>query len=86
VEESFRAEPQTPRVAGLRVYQWFAIASLVGGMVVSVVPSVARAGGFAAPTMPLVLGALVLAVASGFAMGVDFPNSNARFSRLAAAD
>jgi protein-S-isoprenylcysteine O-methyltransferase Ste14 len=85
-EESFRAEPQTPRVGGLRVYQWFAIASLVGGMVVSVVPSVARAGGFAAPTMGLVLGALALAVASGFAMGVDFPNSNARFSRLAAAD
>ena len=85
-EESFRAEPQTLRVAGLPVYQWFAVASLVGGMVVSVLPSVARAGGFAVPTVPLVMGALALAVAAGFAMGVDFPNSNVRFSRLAAAD
>jgi hypothetical protein len=86
VEESFRAEPQTPRVLGLPVYQWFAIASLVGGMVVSVVPSVARAGGFAAPSVALVVGAAALALLTGFAMGVDFPNSNARFSRLAAAD
>jgi protein-S-isoprenylcysteine O-methyltransferase Ste14 len=86
VEESFRAEPQTPRVAGLPVYQWFAIASLAGGMIVSALPSVPRAGGFAAPTPPLVLGALALALLAGFALGVDFPNSNARFSRLAGAD
>lgn len=47
---------------------------------------IARAGGFAAPTPALLLGALVLALATGFAMGVDFPNSNARFSRLAGVD
>jgi len=29
---------------------------------------------------------LALALVTGFAMGVDFPNSNARFSRLAGAD
>ena len=86
VEESFRAEPQTPRVKGLSVYGWFAIVSLVAGMIVSALPSLPRAGGFAAPTPALLLGALALALAAGFAMGVDFPNSNARFSRLAGAD
>ena len=30
--------------------------------------------------------ALVLALVTGFAMGVDFPRSNRRFSRLAPAD
>ena len=68
------------------MYGWFAIASLVAGMIVSALPSLPRAGGFAAPTPALLLGALALALATGFAMGVDFPNSNARFSRLAAAD
>jgi hypothetical protein len=86
VEESFRAEPQTPRVAGMAVYQWFAIVSLGGGMIVSVVPSLPRAGGFAMPTAGLVLGAFGIACLAGFAMGVDFPSSNARFSRLAEAD
>jgi len=86
VEESFRAEPQTPRVAGLPVYQWFAIGSLVGGMVVSVLPSVARAGGFVRPGGGLAWKALVIAVLAGIAMGVDFPGSNSRFSRLAGVD
>ncbi|MBI1809370.1 MAG: hypothetical protein HYR75_05675 [Gemmatimonadetes bacterium] len=42
--------------------------------------------GFAPPPATLLAGALALAACAGFTLGVDFPRSNARFSRLAAAD
>jgi hypothetical protein len=41
---------------------------------------------FSPPTGGLVVAALALALVTGCAMGVDFPGSNRRFSRLAAAD
>src|SRR5581483_10458128 len=34
VEESYRGEPQTPMVRGLRLYQWFALMSLFAGALV----------------------------------------------------
>ena len=86
VEESYRAEPQTPIVAGRHIYQWVAIASVVIGAVCTTLPSTAAVPPFSAPTAGLVAAALVLAVLAGCAMGVDFPGSNRRFSRLAAAD
>lgn len=86
VEESYRAEPQTSVVAGLHIYQWIAMASLVMGIVTTTLPSTTAARAFSPPGAPLVLAALVLALVTGFAMGVDFPRSNRRFSRLASAD
>jgi protein-S-isoprenylcysteine O-methyltransferase Ste14 len=86
VEESYRAEPQTPIVAGLHIYQWVAIASVMMGAVCTALPSLATSPPFSPPTTSLVLAALALALASGFAMGIDFPGSNRRFSRLAPAD
>ncbi len=81
VEEAYRGEVQTPIIRGLRLYQWTAIASVILGIGLSMVPS-----GWPelAPGEPLsIIGS---AVAGGlittFAMGVDFPNSNAPFSRL----
>ena len=81
VEESYRGEPQTPIVGGLRLYQWTAVASVVVGAVLttvstsSVIPdwqfswtAVAAAAGFGLVTW--------------FALGVDFPGSNRRFARL----
>jgi hypothetical protein len=38
------------------------------------------------PDAWILAGAAVMALISGFAMGVDFPGSSRRFSRLAAAD
>jgi prolipoprotein diacylglyceryltransferase len=86
VEESFRAEPQTPVVAGLHSYQWIAIASVLLGMACTTIPSAPASPAFSVPDAPLVWSALAMALVTGTAMGVDFPKSNKRFSRLASAD
>jgi protein-S-isoprenylcysteine O-methyltransferase Ste14 len=86
VEESYRGEPQTRQIGGLHIYQWLAMASVVAGMVCTIIPSESRVTGFTAPTAALWWVAVGLGLLSGFAMGIDFPNSNRRFSRLAPAD
>jgi protein-S-isoprenylcysteine O-methyltransferase Ste14 len=86
VEESYRAEPQTPVVAGLHIYQWIAIASVVIGAFCTTFPSSSSAPPFAPVSGGLLAAAVVLAVLTGLSMGMDFPGSNRRFSRLAPAD
>ena len=82
VEESCRGEPQTPAVLGLRLYQWMAVLSVVGGAALT-------ASGPSAPLAPSGPGPGILAVAgtafllTGVAMGVDLPGSRRRLSRLA---
>jgi len=86
VEESYRGEPQTPLVFGLRIYQWFAIVTLLAGTV-STMMSMPRSGrSFTVPSPGLLAWALVMFLVFAAAMGLDFPRSNGRFSRLAAAD
>jgi protein-S-isoprenylcysteine O-methyltransferase Ste14 len=86
VEESFRAEPQTPIIAGLHSYQWVAIASVLAGIVATALQSAPAVQPFHPLTMSLVLSALALGAITGAAMGVDLPKSDRRFSRLAPAD
>jgi prolipoprotein diacylglyceryltransferase/protein-S-isoprenylcysteine O-methyltransferase Ste14 len=86
VEESYRAEPQTPVVGGLRIYQWLALLSVVAGALCTVLPSEPARPGFEAPGAMLWLAAVGMALVGGAAMGLDFPGSSRRFSRLAAAD
>ena len=86
VEESYRAEPQTPVLAGLHLYQWLALASLLLGMAVTLLPPRTASAGFTPPWPGLLLAALGMALLFGVAMGVDFPRSNRRYSRLAPAD
>lgn len=82
VEESYRGEPQTPMKWGLRLYQWFAVMSMGAGAVVMGV-----AWGGTTPATEWNWSAVGAGAAMGlvywFAMGVDFPASNRRFSRLA---
>lgn len=73
-------------IAGLRLYQWLAIGQTLAGIVTTTLPGAARAGGFALPSPLLLAGAAVMALLAGAAMGVDFPASNRRYARLAAAD
>jgi protein-S-isoprenylcysteine O-methyltransferase Ste14 len=81
VEEAYRGEPQTPTFGGLRLYQWIAIATIVAGAAVTSAPST--------PLGPPAIDAAGIVVALGagvvvaVALGVDFPSSNRRFSRLA---
>jgi len=82
VEEAWRGEPQTPIFAGLRLYQWAAVASVVAGVLMTALGS-----SEAAPAAHFDWSALLPAAVFGLlvwcAMGVDFPESNRRFSRLA---
>lgn len=82
VEESYREEPQTPIIRGLRLYQWMAIVSTAAGAIVTTVDA-----SVAVPAPAFSLISFVAAAGFGlitwFALGVDFPKSNRRFSRLA---
>lgn len=82
VEESYRGEPQTPVRAGLRIYQWLAIASVLIGILITTIGNAPRA-----PSPKLTWLSIVPAFVFGLfalvALGVDFPNSNRRFARLA---
>jgi hypothetical protein len=82
VEEAYRGEPQTPIFGRLRLYQWVALVSVVSGALVTALgassgapPPVPNGASFAA--------GLFFGVITWFALGVDFPESNRRFSRLA---
>jgi protein-S-isoprenylcysteine O-methyltransferase Ste14 len=83
VEEAYRGEPQTPIVGGLRLYQWLAIVWLIGGIVVSAVPSEPASGPVDGAGPLAWITAVVIGVVVGGAMGVDFPESTRRFARLA---
>jgi protein-S-isoprenylcysteine O-methyltransferase Ste14 len=81
VEEAYRGEAQTPSIKGLRLYQWTAVFSVITGIVMTVIN-----------LEPMVISpgfnweSLLVAIFCGFflffVMGVDFPYSNKRFSRL----
>jgi membrane-associated phospholipid phosphatase len=81
VEESFRGEPQTASFGKLRLYQWLAIASVIAGILSTTVhhslilPSMQF-------DMKVFFASLFFGAFTWFAMGIDFPNSNKRFSRL----
>ncbi|MFO7720192.1 MAG: prolipoprotein diacylglyceryl transferase [Gillisia sp.] len=81
VEEAYRGEVQTPIIKGLRLYQWMAILSVLAGIIMTIIhiEVVVITATFGWET---VVSALIGGLFTAFAMGVDFPNSNARFSRL----
>lgn len=81
VEEAFRGEVQTPILGGMHLYQWTSIITLIAGILMTTIQ-----------TTPVVLKpdlnwellgiSLLCGLFVFFAMGVDFPGSNVRFSRL----
>jgi protein-S-isoprenylcysteine O-methyltransferase Ste14/membrane-associated phospholipid phosphatase len=81
VEEAWRGEPQTPVFAHLRLYQWAAFASVLLGIFMTALGTSEPAPG-AQFTWNMVLPAATFGILVWFAMGVDFPESNRRFSRL----
>ena len=80
-EEQYRGEVQTRQIAGLALYQWLAIGVFLAGMGLSACPAapVHAAAHITAAGVGL---AVVAGCLAAFLMSVDFPRSNARFSRL----
>lgn len=82
VEEAYRGEPQTAITAGLKLYQWMAIFSVLAGVSVTMIRDAPGA-----PEFQFNWGSIIAAGCFGLfacvALGVDFPNSNRRFARLA---
>ncbi len=85
VEESYRGEPQTPILGGLRIYQWMAVLSFACGIVLTMIPGGNPRGLDFAFDPRLALASALYGLLVGFAMGVDFPGSARRFARLASA-
>jgi protein-S-isoprenylcysteine O-methyltransferase Ste14 len=83
VEESYRGEPQTMIVGGLRIYQWMAVLSFAFGIVLTMIPGGQSPGLAFALDARVAVAGLLYGLLTGFAMGVDFPGSARRFARLA---
>ncbi len=81
VEEHFRGEPQTKVAWGLRIYQRFSIAFVVGGAILSVAGSTPMPAPLA-PSMGAIAAVLGFAIFATAAYGADLPNAQFRFSRL----
>jgi phosphatidylglycerol:prolipoprotein diacylglycerol transferase len=82
VEEGYRGEPMTKVVAGLHIYQWFSVGMLMAGLLVMMVHSQQAPSVTASALFPALAIGLAFFLVCGFAMGVDFPDSQRRFSRL----
>ncbi|MFH0990291.1 MAG: prolipoprotein diacylglyceryl transferase family protein [bacterium] len=81
VEESYRGEPQTPIFGKLRLYQLIALLSIIAGAVMTTIQTEVQLPRPQFDWM-IIPAALGFGLITWFALGVDFPNSNKRFSRL----
>ncbi len=80
VEEAYRGEPQTRIVAGLRLYQWIAVGTVVAGAVILTIRSApAPRAHF---TWAGIGAAALFGGIAALALGFDAPASNRRFGRL----
>ena len=81
-EDGYRGETQTPVYLGLKESQWNAIVGLLVGIVITMIPSEPPSLVTSGLSLSLVIVSLVGGLFGAFAMGMDFPKSTARFSRL----
>lgn len=81
VEEGYRGEPQTPVFGKLRLYQWAAVTTILAGMIITTctysMPDIAPVLTWRTFAWAAFMGLFVQ-----FMMGIDFPYSQRRFSRL----
>jgi hypothetical protein len=81
-EDGYRGETQTRVIKGLLESQWVAVAGLLLGIGLTMIPSGVAAFTPAPFDLGLIITALIGGLLSAFALGMDFPKSTARFSRL----
>lgn len=82
IEEAYRGEVQTNIIKGLRFYQWTAIASVVAGIFISSIPTSQQLIFVPSVDLHILATTVFCGLAWAFAMGMDFPTSHFRFSRL----
>lgn len=82
VEEAYRGEIQTTSFRQLRIYQWVALASILFGIILTCINDSTGLHFQLNTELPVYLSALLGGLFTAFAMGMDFPKSNLRFSRL----
>lgn len=83
VEESYRGEPQTPVIGGLRLYQWVALLSVTAGAWLTTISSGTAPGLSLHFDSRMLLAGALYGLLAGAAMAIDFPASSRRFARLA---
>ncbi len=81
-EDAYRGETQTKMVRGLRENQWVAIVALIIGILITLIPTSLPSNTTGIIDLFSVAIALVAGLFAAFAMSMDFPKSNKRFSRL----
>ncbi|CAF4499917.1 unnamed protein product [Rotaria magnacalcarata] len=82
VEEAYRGELQTPIYYKLKIYQWTSIAFVVIGIIISILPFDDGASLKLIWNCEYLIPCILLGLFTAFAAGMDFPESNSRFSRL----
>ncbi len=82
VEEGYRGEPLTKIILGLHIYQWFAVIFFIAGMVLMMFNSSNAPAVSSSSLLPALITGIIYFLMCWFALGVDFPESKFRFSRL----
>jgi len=82
VEEAFRGEIQTPIYYKLNIYQWMSILFVIIGIVISMIPSDDHIRLKFIWKYQYLIASIGFGCIATFAMAVDFPESNIRFSKL----
>ena len=81
-EDAYRGETQTKTIHGLKESQWVALVGLLAGVIITMIPSGVPASAAGQIDMAFGWTIIIGGFVSAFAMGMDFPQSTRRFSRL----
>jgi protein-S-isoprenylcysteine O-methyltransferase Ste14 len=82
IEESYRGEPQTKLIAGLKLYQWLAMLFVICGVILTTISSVDAITWEMNFSLSAIAISLLHALLWAFGMSMDFPKANFPFSRL----
>jgi protein-S-isoprenylcysteine O-methyltransferase Ste14 len=81
-EDAYRGEKQTKMAKGIKENQWIAVIALVAGILITTVPGPVSSTAGGTINLPFFATILAGGLITAFAMSMDFPKSNLRFSRL----
>jgi hypothetical protein len=81
-EDAYRGETQTRWTGPLRENQWIALAALILGVLITLLPSTPPPALDGAVTPSIIVAAVVTGLVAAFATSMDFPKATIRYSRL----